>query len=108
MASIQLEIEGTGATAATDELLGIDGLEGKWELASEETEREGTLAVIATVVGITVGSLTIAEKLHGWYQKHHRPESGARIEKVLIVGKNGTRILLSDATVEQIQKILDE
>lgn len=33
---------------------------------------------------------------------------GAKIEKVLIVAPNGKRLLLKDATVAQIQAILEE
>lgn len=35
-------------------------------------------------------------------------KAGKKIEKVLIVGRNGRRLLLEDATIEQIQKILEE
>ena len=45
MTDIQLEIEGEGAVAATEELLQIPGISGKWMPVSEETEpQKGALA----------------------------------------------------------------
>ena len=106
---MQIEIQGKGAVKATKELLNIEGLKGNYETITEK-EKEGTLATIATIVGITAGTLTIAEKLYQWnqkYQKSLQNPVGSKIEKVLIVAPNGNRLLLQDASVEQIQEILD-
>ena len=105
---MKIEIQGRDAVGAAEELLRIEGLEGSYETV-DELEREGTLATIATIVGITVGTMTIAEKLYQWgqkYQKSRQDPAGSRIEKVLIVAPNGRRLLLEDAKVEQIQEIL--
>ena len=107
MADIQLEIEGSGALAATKELLQMPGLDGSWESASEGTQREGTLATIATIVVITTEALTIAEKIYQWYQKLKQAKTEASIDKVMLIGRNGERILLKNASVEQIRRILD-
>ena len=108
---VQIEIQGQDAVKATEELLNIQGIEGNYETVGEdEVEREGTIATIATIVGITAGTLTIAEKLYQWnqkYQKSLQNPVGSKIEKVLIVAPNGNRLLLKDASVEQIQEILD-
>jgi hypothetical protein len=105
---MNIEIVGIDAVQATEELLAIDGIEGNYETL-DEVRREGTLATIATIVGIVSGSLTVAEKLYEWnkkYQKSLEPGTGARIEKVMIV--NGDkRLLLKDPTVEQIKDILE-
>ncbi|HEY9630432.1 MAG TPA: hypothetical protein V6C84_24310 [Coleofasciculaceae cyanobacterium] len=106
MAEILVEVQGIDAIAATEELLAIPGVEGSWE-TEEEAQREGTLAVIATIVGIVGGTMAIAEQIRKWYQEYRRSQSGKKIEKVLIVGRNGQRLLLENATIEQIQKILD-
>ena len=106
--NMKIEIQGQDAVKATEELLRIEGLQGSYETINE-VEREGTLATIATIVGIVGGTLTIAEKLYQWSQKHQKSlqnPAGASIEKVLIVAPNGNRLLLKDATVEQIQEIL--
>jgi hypothetical protein len=107
---VKIEIQGRDAVSAAEELLRIEGLEGSYENV-EEVEREGTLATIATIVGITAGTMAIAEKLYQWgqkYQKSRQESGGTRIEKVLIVAPNGRRLLLQDATLEQIQKILED
>lgn len=65
---MKIEIQGQEAIAATEELLAIEGLKGSYETL-QEVEREGTLATIATIVGIVGGSLTIAEKLYQWSNK---------------------------------------
>ena len=107
---MKIEIQGQDALKATEELLNIEGLDGSYETV-DEVEKEVTLATIATIVGITGGTLTIAEKLYQWnqkYQKSLQNPVGARIEKVLIVAPNGNRLLLKDATVEQIQEILGD
>ncbi|MDZ7957069.1 MAG: hypothetical protein RMY34_04035 [Aulosira sp. DedQUE10] len=106
---MKIEIQGRDAVRATEELLAIEGLEGSYQTI-EEVEREGTLATIATIVGIVSGTLTIAESIHKWKEKNqkslHDP-TGARIEKVLIVTDDNRRLLLKDATVEQIKEILE-
>jgi hypothetical protein len=104
---MKIEIVGTDAIPATEELLTIQGLEGSYETVNE-VEREAILTTIATIVGIVGGTITIAEQLHKWSQKYQQSSGGAKIEKVLIVSPNGKRLLLKDATVAQIQAILEE
>ena len=107
---MKIEIQGRDAVKATEELLAIEGLEGSYE-TPDKVEREGTLATIATIVGIVGGSLTIAEKLYQWnnkYQKSLQNPNAPRIERVLIVGNNNRRLLLKDATLEQIKEILED
>ena len=105
---MKIEIQGQDAVQATEELLSIEGLEGSYETVSE-VEREGTLVTIATIVAITAGTMTIAEKLYQWgqkYQKSRQNLGGARIEKVVII--NGDkRILLENASPQEIQKVLE-
>lgn len=70
-------------------------------------EREAVLTTIATIIGIVGGGMAIAEQLRKWYQEYAKgKKSGGKIEKVLIVGRNGERLLLQNATIEQIQQIL--
>lgn len=107
MSNILVEVQGADAIAATEELLAIPELSGSWE-TEEEAEREGVVATIATIVGIVGGTLAIAEQIRKWYQEYKKGKSGRRIEKVLIVSRTGRRLLLENATIEQIQKILDE
>jgi hypothetical protein len=108
---MQIEIQGQDAVAATKELLLIEGIQGSYE-TRKEVEREGTLATIANIANIVeifVGTLTISKEIYQWskkYQKSLPNSTEPRIEKVLIVAPNGNRLLLKNATVEQIQEIL--
>ncbi|MBD2088303.1 hypothetical protein H6F67_00235 [Microcoleus sp. FACHB-1515] len=107
MSEIRMAVEGEGAIEATEALLEIPGVSGSWE-TSGETEREGILATIATIIGVVGGTIAIAEQIRKWYQEYRQRKSGKTIEKVLIVGRNGRRLLLEDASVEEIRQILDE
>ncbi|XWK86850.1 MAG: hypothetical protein U7127_21980 [Phormidium sp.] len=106
MANILIEVQGQDAVAATEELLAISGLSGSYEV-DEAVEREGTLATIATIVGIVGGAIAIAEQIRKWYQEYKQGKSGKTIEKVLIVGKDGKRLLLENATLDDIRQILE-
>jgi uncharacterized membrane protein len=106
MSEIKFSIEGDDAIAATEELLAMDGMEGSYAV-DKEIQRDGVLAVIATIVGIASGVLAVAEQIRKWYQAYRAGKSGKKIAKVLIVGRNGDRLLLENATVEQISKILE-
>lgn len=107
---MKIEIEGRDAVKATEELLAIEGIEGSYQTV-DEVEREGTVATIATIVGIVSGTFAIAESLHKWKEKNQKSlhdSTGARVEKVLIVTPDNYRLLLKNATVEQIQAILEK
>jgi hypothetical protein len=107
MTEIQLSIEGEDAVAATEALLAIPGISGSYQVNAEAPEREGVMATVASIVGIVGGTLAIAEQIRKWYQEYEGKKSGKKIDKVLIVGRNGRRLLLKDATVEEIRKILE-
>ena len=106
MAEIKVAIEGTGAVTATENLFQIPGVSGTW-VTDEESRKEGVLATIATIVAIAAGTLSIAEKLYEWHKKFQAPQAEIKIEKVLLVSPSGKRILLQDATVEQIKEFLE-
>lgn len=107
MADIQVEIQGQGAVLATEELFSMPELSGNWE-AADEVDKEGTLVTIGTIIAIVGGTLTAAEQIRKWYKEYKQGKSGKKIEKVLLIGRNGRRLLLETATIEQIKQILDE
>ena len=107
MADIQISVEGRDAVAATEELFAISGLSGNWETIGDG-EKEPILTTIGTIVAIAGVAVAIAEQIRKWYQEYRKGESGKKIEKVLIVGRRGERLLLENATIEQIKQILDE
>lgn len=109
---LKIEIQGRDAVSATEELMrelsSIEGLEASYETI-EEVEKETTLTTIATIVAITAGSMTIGEKLYNWFGKNkNSPENlpSSKIEKVLIVAPNNRRLLIENATLEQVQEIV--
>ena len=105
MTEVQIAIAGAGAEAAAAELFSMEGIEGSYQVDESVSKDGGTLAVVGTVVAITVGAMTIGEKLHRWHQSYRTKDSQARIEKVLIVTKT-SRLLLEDATIEDISNAL--
>lgn len=108
MTNIQIEIEGTDAKVAAEELLKISDLEGDWEYADKGDKKEGTLATIVAIVAITSGTLTVAEKLLQWYEKRNKSNPVQSVEKVILIGRHGDRILLRNASVEQVKRLLDK
>jgi hypothetical protein len=102
---MQIEIQGPDAIKVAQDIVATDGVQGTYEVVSE-VEREGTLATIATIIGITTGAMTIAEKLYELNKKSVNSPESVKIERVLLVGKDGDRLLLKDATLEQLQKLL--
>jgi hypothetical protein len=109
MADIQIAIAGQNSVAATEDLMAIPGVTGTWQ-ADESARRDGRVtATIATVVGIVGGSMAIAEQIRKWYLEYRNGKSADKtIERMLIVGKNGRRLLLEDATLEEIRQILED
>lgn len=107
---MKIEIEGLDAINATEELLKIEGIEGSYEMIDEVERGEPIITTIATIVGIVGGTITIAKEIYTWYQKYKQSQKDnkAKIEKVLIISSNGNRLLLKDATIEQIQEILED
>jgi ABC-type phosphate transport system substrate-binding protein len=103
MAQIQIGIEGEGAPAAAEALLEIPGISGTYEVP---TQREGTLAAIATIITIVGGAATLAEQIRKWYQEWHKSHPGKQFDVVILDPETGNRILLEDATIEEITQIL--
>jgi len=102
---IKIAIEGTAADEAARSLFEIEGLSGEYA-ADSKVMRDGGLTVIATVVGLVGGTLAIAEQIRKWYQEYKNRAGAKKIEKVLVVTRNG-RFLLEDATIEEIAKALE-
>lgn len=113
-----IEIQGQDAISVAQEILSTEGVQGSYEVVGEREKEEGTLATIATIIGITTGAMTIAEKLYDLKKKSPSSPESVKIEGVLLVSKNGApagisaeggvRLLLKDATLEQLQKLLEQ
>jgi hypothetical protein len=107
VAELRIAVEGEGAVPATEALLLIPGLSGTWTSEAEARREPLTLATIATIVGIVGGVLEVAEQVHKWYQEHRQAQAERKIDRVLIVGRQGQRLLLEGATVEDIRRLLE-
>ena len=103
MAEIQVGIEGEGAPAAAEALLEIPGISGSYEVP---TQREGTLAAVATIITIVGGAAALAEQIRKWYQEGKKYHPGKQFDVVIFDPVSGNRILLEDATIEEITEIL--
>ncbi|MHC5735913.1 hypothetical protein [Nostoc sp.] len=103
MAEIQVGIEGEGAPAAAEALLEIPGVSGSYEVP---TQREGTLAAVATIIAIVGGVAALAEQIRKWYQEWHKSHPGKQFDVVILDPDTGNRILLEEATIEEITEIL--
>ena len=106
MTEIKFSIEGEDAITAAEELLAIEGITGNYTVNSEDVKKEAVITTVATIVGLVGGAIAIAEQIRKWYQEYKQQQSGKKIAKVLIVGGNGRRLLLENATIEQIRQIL--
>ncbi|MCA2701351.1 MAG: hypothetical protein IM500_13230 [Microcystis sp. M179S2] len=51
---MQIEIEGCDAIKVAEDILEMEGVQGSYEVISK-VEKEGTLATIATIIGIITG-----------------------------------------------------
>ncbi|MEA5628206.1 hypothetical protein [Nostoc sp. UHCC 0251] len=111
---MKIEIQGQDAVEATKELLAIEGLKGSYQTVDELERGEPltTIAEIVTILGGLGGIVTIAKEIYKWCQKYLQPRGASanpRTEKILIIGRNGQRLLLiRNVTEEQIRNILED
>ena len=66
---------------------------------------------IAAITAITAGSIAIAEKIHEWhssYRKATESNSDEKIEKAVLIDSKGQRLLLENATIEELKEFLGE
>ena len=98
---MKIEIIGKDAISATEELLNAEELEGTYETIEEVQKEVVILTTIASIVTIVTGAVAI----YDWYQKNRKAD---RIEKAIIILPDNRRLLLKNATVEQIREFLGE
>lgn len=105
MAELKLSLEGKEADIAAGKLFESTGLQGTWKVAAGSSPtKEGTLAVIGTVVGIVGGSIAVAEQIRKWYQEYKKSQK--KFDVVLMA--DDVRVVLEDATIEDICVVLEE
>lgn len=105
MTEIKLSLEGEEVDVAAEKLFQSTGLQGNWKVAKGTLPtKEGTLAVIGTVVGIVGGTIAVAEQIRKWYQEYKK--SRKKFDVVLVAGD--TRVVLENATIQDICSVLEE
>ena len=105
---MQIAIEGDNAINLAQEILAIPGLEGNYEV-DKEVEKEGTISVVANIVEIIAGTLTVAQPLYQLLrQQLNKSPQSDKIETLVIISKTQKRFLIKDLSFEQLQKLLDE
>jgi Na+/glutamate symporter len=105
MAEVKLSLEGDKADIAAKKFFETTGLQGSWEIAlGSLPTKEGTLAVIGTIVGVVGGTVAVAEQIRKWYQEHKR--SNKKFNVVLVA--DDVRVVLENATIEDICAVLEE
>lgn len=80
MAEIRIVIEGEDAIAATNALLGIEGILGYVE--EPEAPERGNLEKVVAIFTIIGVSVTTAEQFRKWHEEQNTPSS--KIEVVII------------------------
>ncbi|MCT7984326.1 hypothetical protein NG796_13565 [Laspinema sp. A4] len=103
MAAIRITIDGEDSESAAQELLTLPGLSGK-VLEERDAKKTDLLTTVASIITIVGGTVTIAEQIRQWYQEAKQKRPGNF--DVLLEGEEGKRVLLEDATVEEIVQIL--
>jgi hypothetical protein len=103
MAGITITIDGEDSASAAQELLALPGLSGTVEVKGDPKKTE-LLTIVTSIIGIVGGTLSIAEQIRKWYQEAKQKRPGNL--DVLLEGEDGNRVLLEDATVEEIVQIL--
>lgn len=105
---MRIEIVGRASSEATNDLLAIEGVDGSVENTGTKY-REGVFVTVATIVAITSGTLTIADKIYAWYQKwkSDKEKNNESINRVVLIASNDSRILLGSASIEEVKELFD-
>jgi len=111
MEQLQIAVEGPGALEAARALLDATGLSGTCEPVEPVTRDLMTAAavigIVAGVIGSAAGTVALAEQIRRWYREWSEGGSEKRIDKVVLIGAKGERLVLKNATADEIVKILD-
>jgi len=97
--SIEIVFEGAQAEAATRDLFAMGWFEAEWE----RTPEGATPVVRARLIALAGGSVTVADKLLGWWEKWHKPDGDAL--SVRLEGA-GTRLALGTTTRDALVEVL--
>jgi hypothetical protein len=104
---ITVTLEGPRAEAATRDLFSMGWFEAEWERRSDGPRAPSSL-VSAQVVAIAGGSVTVADKLLGWWETWQKSEQAATGGRLSVVFENpsGARVTLASATRDALVDVL--
>ena len=109
--SVRIVLEGARAEAATRDLFSHGWFEAEWERAAAAPDSEPASVVSAQVHAIAGGSVTIADKVLGWWrgwsdEADAAPDSAAAPLSVVLEAPSGARVPLASADRDALVEVL--
>lgn len=102
--SVQIVLEGIGAEAAARDFFSKGWFEAEWE---RQQDRGTTPIVSANVLAIAAGSVTVAEKMIGWWESWRRAGDAASAGlAVSVQAPGGARVPLDTASRDSLVNVL--
>jgi hypothetical protein len=100
--SVRIVIEGPGAEAAARDFFSRGWFEAEWE----RQEQGDTPVVSANVLAIAAGSVTVAEKMLGWWESWRRAAEADAGLAVMVQAPGGARVALDTASRDSLVDVL--
>ena len=100
--TVRIVIEGAGAEAAARDFFSRGWFEAEWE----RQELGVTPIVSANVIAIGGGSVTVAEKMLGWWESWRRDAGVASDLEVVVQVPGGARVPLDTASRDSLVDVL--
>jgi hypothetical protein len=109
--SVKIVLEGSRAEAATRDLFSKGWFEAEWEQRTDAASAAPRALVSAQVHAIAGGSVTIADKVLGWWQgwSGEKASLDGLLESplsVVLEAPSGARVLLAGATRDSLVEVL--
>lgn len=100
--SVRIVIEGPDAEAAARDFFSRGWFEAEWE----RHEQGKTPVVSAQVLAIAAGSVTVAEKMLGWWESWRRDGAPEPALAVVVQASGGARVALDTASRDSLVDVL--
>lgn len=104
--SVRIVIEGADAEAAARDFFSRGWFEAEWERQLISKEQGDTPVVRADVVAIGAGSVTVAEKMLGWWESWRRGGEARPGLAVVVQAADGARVTLDTASRDSLVDVL--
>jgi hypothetical protein len=104
--SVRIVIEGAGAEAAARDFFSRGWFEAEWERQLISNEGGDTPVVRADVLAIAAGSVTVAEKMLGWWESWRRGSDADPGLAVVVQAADGVRVALDTASRDSLVDVL--